>query len=127
MGDGRLTPRSTTTLAFENRWVPGKTDATWPMHLWGGHSASGESRTTRWLFDGSFIRLRNVTLAYQIPESITSRIKMRSLRVYARGTNLLTFTVDKDLYLDPEQSITGTSSGLTPAMRTISFGIDFGI
>jgi hypothetical protein len=53
-------------------------------------------------------------------------MKMRSLRVYARAVNLLTFTKDKDLYLDPEQSVTGTSSGLTPALRTISFGIDFG-
>lgn len=125
-GDGRLTPRSTTTWALENMWVPGKTDALLPQHVWGGQIGSDETYTSRYLYDASYVRLRNLTVAYDFPASITSRMKMRSLRVYARAINLLTFTKDKDLYLDPEQSVTGTSSGLTPALRTISIGIDFG-
>ncbi|QDO93155.1 TonB-dependent receptor [Formosa sediminum] len=124
LGDGRLTPRSTATYLYENRWVEGKTDALFPKFQWGGHSGSNQSDVTRWLYDGSFIRLKDLTVAYNFPEKITSILKLNSARVYARGTNLLTFTKDKDLYIDPEQSISGTYNGLTPAMKTISVGLD---
>lgn len=124
LSDGRLTPRSTATWAFENRWVPGKTDALLPQHRWGGSPGSGERATSRWLYDGSFIRLRDLTMAYFLPESVISPVGVNSIRVYVRGTNLWTFTKDRDLYMDPEQAINGTYDALTPANKTISFGID---
>ncbi|MDG2448664.1 MAG: hypothetical protein P8M34_03470, partial [Saprospiraceae bacterium] len=124
LADGRLTPRSNATWAFENRWVPGSTDALLPQHRWGGSPGSGERATSRWLYDGSFIRLRDVTMAYYLPESVVSRMSLNSIRVYVRGTNLWTFTKDRDLYMDPEQAINGTYDALTPANKTISFGID---
>ncbi|CAN0372804.1 unnamed protein product, partial [Ectocarpus sp. 4 AP-2014] len=55
LGDGRLTPRSTATWLFENRWVPGKTDALVPKFVWGGRPGSGEANNSRWLYDGSYI------------------------------------------------------------------------
>ncbi len=124
LADGRLTPRSTATWAFENRWVPGKTDALLPQHRWGGSPGSGERATSRWLYDGSFIRLRDLTVAYSLPESMISNVGVNSVRIYLRGTNLLTFTKDKDLYMDPEQAINGNYNALTPANKTISIGID---
>ncbi|MBJ2173671.1 TonB-dependent receptor [Aureibaculum sp. A20] len=124
LADGRLTPRSTATWAFDNRWVPGKTDALLPMHVWGGSPGSGESNTSRWLYDGSFIRLRDLTLAYTIPTTAISALNLNSVKVYLRGTNLLTFTKDKDLYMDPEQAVNGTYDAMTPAAKTISLGID---
>lgn len=124
LGDGRLTPRSTATWLFENRWVPGKTDALVPRFRWGGQSGSNEPNNSRWLYDGSFIRLKDLTIAYKFPESVTSLLKINTLRMYARGTNILTFTKDKDLYIDPEQAINGDYNALTPAMKTISFGLD---
>ena len=127
MGDGRLTPRSTTVWGFENRWVPGKTDALLPMHQWGGQSGSGTNNNSRWLYDATYLRLRNITLAYNLPSSIVERIQMRSVRVYVRGNNLLTFTKDKDLYLDPEQAVNGVSNWLTPAIKTFSIGVDIGL
>lgn len=126
LSDGRLTPRSTALVAFENRWVPGKTDATWPQHKWGGQPGSNERANSRWLYDGSFLRLKNVTLAYELPVPLLQSMNIESLRVFLRGTNLLTFTKE-DLYLDPEQSINGEFDGMTPALRTISIGVDLGI
>lgn len=126
-GDGALTPRSTTTYAFENRWLPGKTDAKFPQHKWGGNMNSNIDDQSRWLHDATFLRLRNVTLAYNIPNAIVSRMHLRSLRVYTRGVNLLTFTKEKDLHLDPEQAINGVANGLTPAIKTFTFGIDIGL
>ena len=124
LADGRLTPRSTATWAFENRWVPGKTDALLPQHRWGGSPGSGERATSRWLYDGSFLRLRDLTAAYYLPERIISRIGVSSFQVFLRGTNLWTFTKDRDLYMDPEQAVNGNYDALTPATKTISFGID---
>lgn len=56
--------------------------------------------TTQWLQDGSFIRLRNVTIAYNLPRSACQKIKLSSMRLAIIGTNLLTFT--RYTGLDPE-------------------------
>lgn len=125
-GDGRLTPRSTTVWAFENRWTPGKTDALLPQHVWGDRKGGQTANSTRYLLDASYMRLRNVTLAYKFDDSVLSFLKVRSLRAYVRGTNLWTITKDKDLFLDPEQAINGVAGGLTPAIRTVSLGVDIG-
>ncbi|MBU2995852.1 TonB-dependent receptor [Cellulophaga baltica] len=124
LGDGRLTPRSTATYLYENRWVEGKTDALFPRFQWGGQSGSNQANVTRWLYDGSYIRLKDLTVAYRFPEKLTSILHLSSARLYARGTNVLTWTKEKELYIDPEQSINGSYNGLTPAMKTISLGLD---
>ena len=124
LADGRLTPRSTATWIYDNRWVPGKTDALAPKFIWGGSPGSGEKNNSRWLYDGSYIRVRDITLAYSFPQSIASYAHLNSLRLYLRGTNMLTFTKDKDLYIDPEQSINGNYNANTPAVKTISIGLD---
>lgn len=125
-GDGRLTPRSTSVWAFENRWVPGKTDALLPMHQWGDTKGGQTGNSTRYLHDASYLRLRNVTVAYTFDDSVLSMLNLRSLRAFVRGVNLLTLTKEKDLFLDPEQAINGVAGGLTPAIKSISLGIDIG-
>lgn len=53
---------------------------------------SGDTNNTRnsdrWLEDGSFLRLRSLTLSYTFPEKISRRLAMKSLRVYFQGDNL---------------------------------------
>jgi hypothetical protein len=49
---------------------------------------------------------------------------MSNIRVYARGLNLLTWTRDKDLYLDPEAAFSGVVNSPVPNLRNISFGLD---
>lgn len=56
--------------------------------------------TTQWIQDGTFLRLRNLTVAYNLPKSTCQKIKLSGLRVALIGTNLLTFT--KYTGLDPE-------------------------
>ncbi len=56
--------------------------------------------TTMWLHDGTFARLRNVTIGYRIPKAQLAKLKIASARVSFIGTNLLTFT--KYPGLDPE-------------------------
>ncbi len=90
------------------------------------------SDNSRYLSDGSYLRLKNVQLAYDFPSSITSKLKLRNLRVYATGQNLLTFTRYQGA--DPEVSTfgnTATSAGtefLTfPQLKMYTFGVNIGI
>ena len=126
-GDASLLPRSTTTWAFERRWTtPGQVSQN-PKPIAGNPTGSNSPDQDRHLFDGSYIRLRNVTLAYSIPNQLISKLKLRSVNVYIRTTNYWTWTRDKSLYLDPEQSVTGTSAGITPVIKSLSFGLDLGL
>ncbi|MES2780417.1 MAG: TonB-dependent receptor [Bacteroidota bacterium] len=56
--------------------------------------------TTQWIQDGTFMRLRNLTVAYNLPKAACQKIKLASMRIAVIGTNLLTFT--KYTGLDPE-------------------------
>ncbi|WP_405268352.1 TonB-dependent receptor [Cellulophaga sp. Ld12] len=124
LGDGRLTPRSTADFIYDNRWQPGSTDALVPQFVWGGRNGSNEANQTRWLYDGSYIRLRDLTVSYNFTEKITSLLGLNSMRLYARGTNILTFVKEDILYIDPEQGINGSYTGQTPAVKTVSIGLD---
>lgn len=70
--------------------------------------------------DASFIRLKNVALAYRLPRALTNELKMNLCKIFLQGQNLLTFTNYKGL--DPE---TATSRGIVvlPTLRTMVIGI----
>lgn len=85
--------------------------------------------STRWLEDGSYLRLKTLTFGYNFTPEITQRLGMRNLRVYMQGQNLLTFTSYTGL--DPEVNqnarnplLAGSDFGTLPQVRTISFGIN---
>ncbi|WP_138991307.1 TonB-dependent receptor [Larkinella sp. C7] len=84
--------------------------------------------TTKYLFDGSFVRIRNVNLAYALPQTVVSKLKLQALSVYVDATNLYTFT--KYPGYDPEGSTTGDNiarSGIDffayPNPRTYTIGL----
>ena len=125
-GDGRFTPRSQTNKVLDRWQNPGDvTDV--PKFAWGNTSSSNLRPSSRYLFDGTYIRLRNATLGYNIPSSITDKLKLRNARIYARATNLWTWTRDEDLYLDPEAAFSGVIDSPVPNLKTISFGLDIGL
>jgi TonB-linked SusC/RagA family outer membrane protein len=91
---------------------------------YGGNVASLSSR---YLEDGSFIRLKAVTLGYNLPIEVLRKIGVSKLRIYAQGTNLLTFT--KYGGLDPEvssqsnnQNTVGYDWATVPQPKTIQIG-----
>jgi len=84
--------------------------------------------TTKYLFDGSFVRIKNINLAYNLPQSLIERWKLKSLAVFADVTNVYTFTDYPGF--DPEGSTGGDNvarSGIDfysyPIPRTYSLGI----
>lgn len=79
---------------------------------------NGNTRvSTRFIEDGSYVRLKNLTLAYNFPSAMLEKISMSSARIYVTGENLLTFT-DYTGY-DPEVSADPTA--------TNGFGRDLGV
>ncbi len=82
----------------------------------------GNNHSSRYIEDGSFIKLRNVTLAYNLPQSLTSKLKVGNIRVYAQGVNLRTWTNFRGL--DPETGLGSRDFGEYPNSRRVMFGID---
>lgn len=81
-----------------------------------------------WLENGSFVRLRTLTLSYALPGAVASRLKLQGAKVYVTGSNLLLFT--KYRGLDPEASSStgqnqpGIDLGTPPAPRSIQVGLN---
>lgn len=76
-------------------------------------------------FDGTFLKIRSATLGYYIPESVTKRIKAKSLRIYATAQNpFILFSPYRNTFhgLDPETA--GSLNVDTPPTKSFTFGIN---
>lgn len=105
----------------ENSWRPDHTNAEYPRLTVSSVSHSNNAQQSDfWKRNGAYLRLKNVTLGYTLPKAWTNKMGLSNIRVYANGTNLLTFTDFK--YIDPES--TNVATGYYPQQRTFSFGID---
>ncbi|MFD1771607.1 SusC/RagA family TonB-linked outer membrane protein [Sphingobacterium suaedae] len=89
---------------------------------------------TKYLQDLMYVRLKNLTVGYSLPEAKIAKIGLSRLRVYLSGENLWTYTKLKSKYIDPEQASTAntysvsTSTAKTyPWAKTFMFGIDIGL
>jgi hypothetical protein len=91
----------------------------------GGLSNAVTTGSTRYLYDSSYIRLKNATLSYTLPSKIASKVKLRNIRVFATGINVLTFT--KYPGLDPEVPIGLNEIGNNPQARTYTGGLQIGL
>ena len=76
--------------------------------------------STYWQRNMSFLRLKNVEIGYTLPKHIYKRLGMSSIRVYAQGVNLLTFSKFK--LWDPE--LDSNYGNIYPQMRTITLGLN---
>jgi TonB-linked SusC/RagA family outer membrane protein len=91
-----------------------------------------QSRNSRYISDGSYLRLKTLTLGYELPKSLLERIGLARTRLYVLGQNLLTFT--KYDGWDPEVSsdafTNNIASGLdfysAPQPKVIAFGVNVG-
>jgi hypothetical protein len=72
-------------------------------------------------FDGGFIKLRNITLGYSLPQSLISRLHMTKFRVYAQAQNPLVWS-DYDLF-DPEDA-NDVTSGEMPSNQMFLGGVE---
>lgn len=90
----------------DNHWSEDNQDvyALWPR-LSDRYLANNDQRSTWFMRDGSFLRLKSVEMGYTLPEKISNKVKVSNLRIYMSGTNLLTFSKFK--LWDPEMAGNG--------------------
>ena len=96
-----------------------------PQLIDGGNHNSYRA-STRWLYKGKYIRLRNIQLSYTLPQSAISRIHLGSVVAYIRGSNLWTFATDKNLPYDPESGVFSNTNLNIFIPKTISGGLKVG-
>lgn len=103
------------------RWTPENTSANIPRMQTVNANAWTNS-STRFLIDADYLRLKNITVGYNLPANICNKLFLSKLKVYAQAENL--WTLFKEDGIDPEQTIGGSTYYRYPAMKTISFGLN---
>ena len=109
--------------SFNNRWTP--TNPSNTLYRAGGMTTANYS--SRVIEDGSYLRLKTVSLGYNFDKKLLERAKINSLRLYFSAQNLLTFTNYSGI--DPESSTrqTNLTPGFDYAGYPQSFSVVFGI
>lgn len=105
-----------------NYWKkPGDTGCN-PKPVAGNSSSSNDWYIDRWIEDGSFLRVKDVTLSYQLPSKVLQKTFLKGARVYVSGLNLYCFN-DVN-YWDPEQGVRGITAGAYPITKSVMGGIE---
>jgi len=106
-----------------NRWTPETAaTATYPALHYGIHNNNKQQYSSLFLYDATYIRLKNVEIGYTLPKAWTSKAGIQSVRIYAQGQNLLTFDRLGDVDMDPE--IKNGDGSWFPVQRVVNLGIN---
>lgn len=120
--DGYYWERIRSQYYMDNRWTEDNTGGSLPK-LSGLDWTDAMQISNRQMFDASYLRLKNVTLAYSLPASLLNSAGIANARIYFNGSNLLTFSEYK--IADPEVNNYGTRGWETPIGKTYTFGLEF--
>lgn len=114
-------------VANSNRWIDHEIsgtmatenpNASYPRLSYGGNS-NNYRQSTFWLRNGSYLRLKTLELGYSIPKPLVNKIRFNNIRLFLRGSNLLTFSSFK--LWDPEL---GSSTGTEyPLAKSLTLGL----
>ena len=110
--------------ADQNYWTTPGQQADRPKPVIGGNKNSS-SASTRWIESNDYIRLRNVTLSYNLPKNLIERAKLTNARFFVTGVNLITITNYKGV--DPETSLTGNDVFKYPVNKSVTVGLDISL
>jgi TonB-dependent starch-binding outer membrane protein SusC len=108
-----------------NRWQKAGDITNTPRPVYGGNKNASES-STRFLYKGDYIRLRDLTLGYNVPKTFLSKIKVENANIYVRGANIWTWTKDKNLPYDPETGVSSQTNLEVFIPKTYTVGIKLG-
>lgn len=129
--EGFYRPFNLTKRYYDERWTGEGTSNTQPRASWDAKSNNVKA-STRFLEDGSYLRLKNIQLGYNFPKKITSQLHIDKCRIYFSGQNLWTLTDYPGL--DPEMTTSNNSAsegdraggidwGTYPSAVSYNFGI----
>ena len=106
------------------RWTGAGTSNTTPRAVFNDPNKNTRP-SDRFIEDGSYVRIKNITLGYTIPQQMIKRFHISTARLYVSGQNL--FTATKYNGFDPEVGTNGIDNNVYPVTRTINIGINLGL
>lgn len=112
------------TVATLKRWNGEGTSNTMPRAVFNDPNKNTRP-SDRFIEDGSYLRIKNVTLGYSLPATLIKKAQLSTARFYLSAENLFTFT--KYSGFDPEVGTSGIDNNVYPVTRTISIGVNLGI
>ena len=103
-----------------NRWeTPGQITSTPRMD--NGRTADFNAASDRWLIDGSYLNIRTVTLAYQLPKAVLNKAKVQNAQIYISGENF--FILSRRVGLNAQQNFDGVTSNVFSSAKSLVSGI----
>ncbi len=111
------------TTATLNRWTGEGTSNSMPRAIFNDPNKNSR-QSDRYVENGSYLRIKNLTLGYTLPSQIAEKAHFTTVRVYVSGLNMYTFT--KYSGFDPEVGSNGIDNNVYPVTATYSFGINLG-
>lgn len=115
-GDGTLN----IPIYYRKRWQKEGDETSIERFVVGRSISMTDYATTRRLYSGDYVRLKNLTFGFTLPKTWTRKVGIDNIRLYASGNNLLTWAAYD--YIDPESG--SSPSWDTPPMRTYTFGLE---
>jgi hypothetical protein len=114
---------------FKNHWTPDNPSNTYSRATYNDDAVGSNVPSSAWIEDGSYLKLKNITVGYTFPSSVINKITASKLRVYVSAQNL--FTVTKYSGLDPEIGMqngnatqNGVDNGTYPSSRYFTVGLN---
>lgn len=113
-----------TSVWYEERWTGEGTSNKYPRATYNDKNKNYQPSSLN-VYDGNYFRLKNLSVGYTIPSSLTNKVKISKLKIYYTGTNLL--TISKYPGVDPEigssSSSLGVDVGIYPTSKIHTFGV----
>ena len=100
-------------------WTPENTNTDVPRIAAGDQYTN--STSDRWLVSSNYLSINNITLGYNLPKTLTRRIRIDGIRIYCSADNVAVFAARKGL--DPRIGVTSSDNAYYSALRTITGGI----
>jgi TonB-dependent starch-binding outer membrane protein SusC len=114
---------------YNNRWTATNPSNTYARALHNDDNTLNNVPSSHWVENGSFLRLKNLTVGYTVPAALSNKLTLSKARVYISSQNL--FTITKYSGLDPEIGIqggnpifNGVDNGIYPSSRFVTFGLN---
>ena len=104
-----------------SRWTPENRDTNFPRLSYVSDPWN-TIPSTRFLYDATYARLKNIVFSYSLPSQLISNWNLSDVKLHITGDNILTFFGHKGL--DPEQTVTGSTYYRYPAQKSYSVGIN---
>lgn len=118
---GRLLPYNASTEVYNGTWRQPGDVATHPRM---GSGLMGTTASTRFLYDGDYIRLRDIGFGYTFKPEFVQQMGLDGMSIAVRGTNLFTWTKDSRLKWDPEINADGFTNLTTPPVKSVVFQLN---